>query len=59
MHKSLIAIAAITASFARSPRPLHSKLEVFDLATKSAATVYRADGIFEAPNWSPDGKYLL
>lgn len=37
----------------------NSKLAVYDLKTKTVRTVYRANEVFEAPNWSPDGKYLL
>jgi Tol biopolymer transport system component len=36
-----------------------SKLTIYDLKTKSLRTVYEAKEVFEAPNWSPDGKYLL
>lgn len=36
-----------------------SHLMVYDLASKKSHEVYKADGLFEAPNWSPDGKSLL
>ena len=35
-----------------------SKISIFDLRDKSIRTLYQADTVFEAPNWSPDGKYL-
>ena len=38
---------------------LRSHLLVYDLRDGSTHEVYRADGIWEAPNWSPDGKYLI
>ena len=45
---------------ARPPQPRYrSKISIFDLRDKSTRTVYQADTVFEAPNWSPDGKYLL
>ena len=45
---------------ARPPQPRYSsKISIFDLRDKSVRTVYQADTVFEAPNWSPDGKYLL
>jgi TolB protein len=50
---------------ARSTRPadprarVKSKISVFDLADKSIRVVYETNQVFEAPNWSPDGKYLL
>src|SRR5580658_7737309 len=36
-----------------------SKITVYDLAAKSSTTVYQADQIIEAPNWSRDGSFLL
>ncbi len=36
-----------------------SKITIYDLGTKSARTVYQADQVIEAPNWSRDGKFLL
>ena len=45
---------------ARPPQPRYrSKISIFDLRDKSTKTVYQADTVFEAPNWSSDGKYLL
>src|SRR6202140_2870734 len=38
---------------------LRSKLFVYDLRDGSSHLVYTADEIWEAPNWSPDGKYLI
>src|ERR1700692_2336266 len=38
---------------------LRSKLFVYDLLDGSSHLVYTADQIWEAPNWSPDGKYLI
>ena len=45
----------------QGPPPAHfrSKISVYDLKDKSVRTVYQADEVFEAPNWSHDGKYLL
>ncbi|MBZ5618590.1 MAG: hypothetical protein LAQ69_07690 [Acidobacteriia bacterium] len=45
---------------ARPPQPRYSsKISIFDIRDKSIRTVYTADTVFEAPNWSSDGKYLL
>lgn len=42
------------------PRPrFSSKITIYDLKTKATKTVYHANEIFEAPNWSRDGKFLL
>ena len=43
---------------ARAPQ-YRSRVSIYDLRDKSVRVVYEADTVFEAPNWSPDGKYLL
>lgn len=53
----LVAAAVLNAQTSTSK--LRSRMEIFDLASNSAKTVYSADHVFEAPNWSPDGRYLL
>ena len=42
----------------RGPR-YRSKLAIFDLKDKSSKVIHTADEVFEAPNWSRDGKFLL
>jgi hypothetical protein len=55
---SNVSLQAIPA--ARTPPPSYrSRIVIFDLRDKSIRTVYQADTVWEAPNWSPDGKYLL
>jgi TolB protein len=45
---------------APQPRPqIRSKISIYDLNDKSTRVVYTADKLFEAPNWSKDGKYLI
>jgi Tol biopolymer transport system component len=50
---------------AQQPRPgpararVRSKLSVYDLRDNSTRVIHAADSLFEAPNWSPDGSYLL
>jgi hypothetical protein len=36
-----------------------SKVTVYDLAARSSTTLYQADQVIEAPNWSRDGKFLV
>jgi len=36
-----------------------SRIVVYNINTKSTKVIYEVDGVMEAPNWSPDGKYLL
>lgn len=38
---------------------LESTLETVAIASKDRRVVYHARGHFEAPNWSPDGKFFL
>jgi TolB protein len=42
-----------------NPSNVRSKISIYDLDSKSIRVVYTADKLWEAPNWSPDGKYLL
>ncbi|MBI1788005.1 MAG: PD40 domain-containing protein, partial [Acidobacteria bacterium] len=45
---------------AAAPRPRYaSRISVYDLRDKSVRVVYRDNEVFEAPNWSLDGQYLL
>lgn len=36
-----------------------SSLEIFDLGSRTSRMVWQTDVLFEAPNWSPCGRYLL
>ncbi len=38
---------------------MRSHIYIYDLRDGSTHLVYTADSIWEAPNWSPDGKYLI
>ncbi|RKD67933.1 MULTISPECIES: biopolymer transporter Tol [unclassified Rhizobium] len=40
------------------PRQI-SELVVFDMATSTARVIYETGELIEAPNWSPDGKWLI
>ena len=47
-------------SIGAQPRPpAESHITIVDANGKHARVIYSAKTIFEAPNWSPDGKYLL
>ena len=63
MSATLIALVCITLDAfpgQATPGPRYvSNVMIYDLATKSATVLHRADGIWEAPNWSPDGRFLL
>jgi TolB protein len=44
---------------ARTPQRLRSRLFIYDMRDGSSRLVYTAEGIWEAPNWSPDGSYII
>jgi Tol biopolymer transport system component len=47
------------ARSASDPQHLRSRVYVYDLRDGSSHLVYTTDSIWEAPSWSPDGKYLI
>lgn len=38
---------------------MRSSVEIFNIHTRANRVVWQTDKLFEAPNWSPDGRYLL
>jgi TolB protein len=52
-----------SACSSRTPHPASprytSRVTIYDVARRSATVVYEADGVWEAPNWSRDGRFLL
>ena len=52
--------AAVAAAAQTQPRPAYrSRVVVHDLKTNAGRVVHEAEGIWEAPNWSRDGRFLL
>jgi Tol biopolymer transport system component len=49
----------VTLQQPRAAQRYRSKITVYDLASKKSETIFSADQVIEAPNWSRDGKYLL
>lgn len=49
---------AVARASAHEPH-LRSRVFVYDLRSGGSQLVYTADSIWEAPNWSPDGSYLI
>lgn len=43
----------------QSTQRLRSRMFIYDLRDRTSHLVYTADTVWEAPNWSPDGKYLI
>jgi TolB protein len=52
-------LASPLAIHAQQQRVTKSKISVYSLKDHSTKVVYSADRLIEAPNWSPDGKYML
>ena len=52
-------LLAVHATLVAQVPAFHSKVAIFDIATRQSRIVYEQDGIVEAPNWSRDGKFLL
>ena len=40
-------------------RPMRSSLEIHDLGSGESRVVHATDRLIEAPNWSPDGRFLV
>jgi len=60
MRSFVIAVLFISALSAQTGSPRYSsRIMIYDLTARSTTLVYRADGIWEAPNWSRDGTFLL
>jgi len=59
MRKSILLILLILPVMAMSQEKVHSELCIMDPETGEVTVVYRADYHLEAPNWTPDGKYLV
>lgn len=59
----LAAAATFSLAFASmahgAEAPMRSRIYVYDLRTHSSKLIFTADTIWEAPNWSPDGRYLI
>ena len=51
----------LCAAWAQPPQQqqYRSKITIYDLAAHTSSTLYQADQVIEAPNWSRDGKWLL
>ncbi len=42
-----------------NPIKVRSSLSVYDLTTKAVHVIFSANTLWEAPNWSPDGKFVM
>ena len=55
----LALVAAGSAAWAQHPLPEYSYLEIYDIPTRTHRVVKEFPYVVEAPNWTPDGKWLV
>ncbi len=56
---ALIFFSMISSALDAQNNPSKSILEIYSLEDMERKVIYEEAGHFEAPNWSPDGNYLL
>ncbi|MBL8212495.1 MAG: TolB family protein [Bryobacterales bacterium] len=59
MRNLIVFVVAVAAIAQQNRPPAESRITIVDANGKNGNVIYTAPRIFEAPNWSPDGKYLL
>lgn len=62
MKKTLLITGALcmaSTAFAQHPQPVISYLEIFDIETGTHQVLKEFPYCIEAPNWTPDGKWLV
>ncbi len=59
LHASAQAASSSVSAKLGATEHLRSHISIYDLRTRSVHVIYTADVLFEAPNWSSDGSYLL
>ena len=55
----LLALVLCGSLLAQHPNPTHSFLEIYDLETDTHQVIKEFPFTIEAPNWTPDGKWLV
>ena len=55
----LALLAAGFPAWAQHPQPEHSYLEIYDLETRTHRVIKEFPYVIEAPNWTPDGQWLV
>lgn len=58
-HEQLQTGAQKGADEEANPSNVRSRITIYNIETKTARVVFTDDKLWEAPNWSPEGKYLL
>lgn len=52
-------VAPVGPGFDRARDPFGSRLEILDLASGGREVIYETEDVFEAPNWTRDGRALV
>jgi len=52
-------VAPVQPGFERGKDPFGSRLEILDVAGGGRQVIYQTDDVFEAPNWTRDGRALI
>ncbi|MBZ0300321.1 MAG: biopolymer transporter TolR [Anaerolineae bacterium] len=52
-------VVPVKEGFDRGKDPFGSRLEILDIASGHRQMIYQTDDVFEAPNWTRDGKSLI
>jgi TolB protein len=60
LETAVFSNVAISQGPPRAPQPRYrSRISIYDLKTGATRVLYTSDDVFEAPNWTVDGRYLL
>jgi len=59
MFQDVRIVRPVSAGFERGRDPFGSQLEILDVASGHRRTIYSAEHVFEAPNWTRNGKALI
>ncbi|MEZ4658985.1 MAG: hypothetical protein R2911_15585 [Caldilineaceae bacterium] len=59
VFRNVRVVEPVQPGFVRGRDPLGSNLEILDVASGQRQIIYRAPEIFEAPNWTVDGRSLI
>src|SRR5512133_2287216 len=52
-------VKTVAAGFDRSRDPFGSRLEILDMESGHRQVIHSTDDVFEAPNWTRDGRALI
>jgi len=61
-HEAAVTESSTVSSVTLDVTPrthIRSKVNIYDVSSKKTEVIFSADKVWEAPNWSPDGKFLM